>query len=125
MTSTAEKVFTKIEPVDFDQDAEKSGLEIEPAELDDYIERLLLAAAGAVQRVFAERRALRDRVEAQEKELKRLQAHVSLIHDSYRRLTSEFVTQFQLMEDAVDRFVQPFEQAVRHSQSEKDPLSER
>jgi len=117
--STAEKLFSQIEQVGFEGDAEKSGPEMGSAELDEYIERLLIGAAGAIQRLFAERRALRDRVKAQEKELTRLQAHISLIHDSYRRLTSEFVTQFQLMEDAVDDFVKPFEQAVRDSQSER------
>jgi hypothetical protein len=116
--STAEKLFSQIEQVGFEGDAEKSSPEMGSAELDEYIERLLIGAAGAIQRLFAERRALRDRVKAQEKELTRLQAHVSLIHDSYRRLTTEFVTQFQLMEDAVDDFVKPFEQAVRDSQSE-------
>jgi hypothetical protein len=126
MTSAAEKISTQSEQQpDLDPTVQDYGPEIAPAELDEYTERLVLAAAGAIQRAFRERRALRGRVEAQEKELTRLQAHVSLIHDSYRRLTSEFVTQFQLMEDTVQRFVEPFEQAVRDSQSEKESSSDR
>jgi hypothetical protein len=52
----------------------------------------------------AERDALKVRVEAQERELTRLQEHVALFHDSYRRLTSEFIAQSQLIDSAVSRF---------------------
>jgi hypothetical protein len=121
MSSTAEK-FTPIEFATWNQEAETAPDAIAAADTDQDVERLLLAASSAIQRLFGERRALRDRVGAQEKEITRLRAHVSLIHDSYRRLTSEFVTQFRLMEDAVDSFVEPFEQAARDSQSEKDPV---
>lgn len=69
------------------------------------IERLLLASAGAIQRLVAQRDALRARVEGQERELIRLRHHVTLFHDSYRRLTTEFVTQFQLIDSAVGNFV--------------------
>jgi hypothetical protein len=69
------------------------------------IERLLLASAGAIQRLVAQRDALRARVEGQERELIRLRHHVTLFHDSYRRLTTEFVTQFQLIDSAVASFV--------------------
>ncbi len=69
------------------------------------IERLLLDAAGALQRLVAERDALKVRVEAQERELNRLQQHVSLFHDAYRRLTSEFIAQSQVIDSAVSRFV--------------------
>jgi hypothetical protein len=69
------------------------------------VERLLLDAAGALQRLVAERDALKVRVEAQERELARLQEHVALFHDSYRRLTSEFIAQSQLIDSAVSRFV--------------------
>jgi hypothetical protein len=123
MTSTAEKI-TQIGFTNSDQDAETTSNEIKAADSDRDMERLLLAVSGAIQRLFGERRALRDRVEAQEKELRRLRAHVSLIHDSYRRLTSEFVTQFRLMEDTVDSFVQPFEQAARDNQCEKDSIAD-
>jgi hypothetical protein len=77
------------------------------------IERLLLDAAGALQRLVAERDALKSRVEAQERELNRLQKHVALFHDSYRRLTSEFITQSQLIDNAVSSFV-----GVRPAQNE-------
>ena len=69
------------------------------------IERLLLDAAGALQRLVAERDALRARVDAQERELNRLQEHIALFHDSYRRLTSEFIAQSQLIDSAVSNFV--------------------
>ena len=69
------------------------------------VERLLLDAAGALQRLVAERDTLKARVEAQERELNRLQQHVSLFHDAYRRLTSEFITQSQVIDSAVSRFV--------------------
>jgi hypothetical protein len=69
------------------------------------VERLLLDAAGALQRLVAERDALKARVETQERELTRLQEHIALFHDSYRRLTSEFIAQSQLIDGAVSRFV--------------------
>jgi hypothetical protein len=69
------------------------------------VELLLLAGANAIQRLISERNALRSRADAQERELTRLRHHVTLIHDSYRRLTSEYVTQFQLLESAVSNFV--------------------
>ena len=72
---------------------------------DQDIELLLLASAGAIQRIVAERNALRSRADAQERELTRLRRHVTLIPDSYRRLTTEFVTQFQLIDSAVSNFV--------------------
>jgi len=81
-----------------------------PAQIDQLdsvqdIERLLLASAGAIQRLVAERNALRSRVDVQERELTRLRHQTTLIHDSYRRLTTEFVTQFQLIDSAVSNFV--------------------
>ena len=69
------------------------------------VERLLLDAAGALQRLVAERDALRARVETQERELNRLQEHITLFHDSYRRLTNEFIAQSELIDSAVSRFV--------------------
>jgi hypothetical protein len=69
------------------------------------IELVLLASAGAIQRLVAERNALRSRADAQERELTRLRRHATLIPDSYRRLTTEFVTQFQLIDSAVSNFV--------------------
>jgi hypothetical protein len=69
------------------------------------VELMLLSGANAIQRLISERNALRSRADAQERELTRLRHHVTLIHDSYRRLTSEYVTQFQLLERAVGNFV--------------------
>jgi hypothetical protein len=72
---------------------------------DQDIELLLLASAGAIQRLVAERNALRSRADAQERELTRLRRHATLIPDSYRRLTTEFITQFQLIDSAVSNVV--------------------
>ena len=82
----------------------KSGAQMSQGPEQD-IELVLLASAGAIQRLIAERNTLRGRAEAQERELERLRRHVTLIHDSYRRLTTEFVTQFQLIDGAVSNFV--------------------
>lgn len=84
---------------------DQSGAETRQHGTDQDIELVLLASAGAIQRLIAERNTLRSRVEAQERDLTRLQRHVALIHDSYRRLTTEFVTQFQLIDSAVSNFV--------------------
>lgn len=84
---------------------DKSGAAMRQHGTDQDIELVLLASAGAIQRLIAERNTLRSRVEAQERDLTRLQRHVTLIHDSYRRLTAEFVTQFQLIDSAVSNFV--------------------
>ena len=74
---------------------------------DQDIELLLLAQAGAIQRLVVERNALRSRANAQERELTSLQRHVNLMQDSYRKLTTEFVTQFQIIDRAVSNFVEP------------------
>jgi hypothetical protein len=72
----------------------------------DQDERLALAAAGAIQRLMAERHALRRHAAAQERELTRLRRNFTLIRDSYRRLTSEFVTQLQHIDSAVGNVVE-------------------
>jgi hypothetical protein len=73
---------------------------------------LLLASANAIQRLVAERDALRSRVEILERELTGLRQQTTLVHDSYRTLTTEFVTQFQLIDRAVnDLFREPSESA--------------
>ena len=65
---------------------------------------LLLATAGAIQRLVAERNALRSRVATLERELH--QTH--LAHDCYRKITTEFIAQFQLIDRAVgDLFLAP------------------
>jgi len=72
------------------------------------VERMLLEAANAIQRLIAERDALRRRVDILETELARLREQTTLIHDSYRRLTTEFVTQLQLLDSGVsDLFREP------------------
>ncbi len=88
-----------------DEAAGQPGTEFGRQGSDQDIELVLLASAGAIQRLIAERNALRNRAEAQEQELTRLRRHVALIHDSYRRLTTEFVTQFQLIDNAVANFI--------------------
>lgn len=65
------------------------------------MERLLLSSAAAIQRLIAERDTLRAQVGVQERELGQLQRHVTLFHDSYRRLSSEFIAQFQRIDDAL------------------------
>jgi hypothetical protein len=67
-----------------------------PARIGEDIE-LLLASAGAIQRLVAERNELRSRVVTLERQLHQ----ITLVHDCYRRLTTEFVTQFQLVDSAV------------------------
>ena len=104
--------------------AGKSGAEFRQHGSEQDIELVLLASAGAIQRLIAERNTLRSRVEAQERELTRLQRHVTLIHDSYRRLTSEFVTQFQLIESAVSNFVRDPGKPNVTLAEEQDPASD-
>ena len=86
-------------------DAENPRAQIDQLD-SDQDERLALAAAAAINRLIAERNALRTRVASQEQELRRLRRHFTLIRDSYRRLTSEFVTQLQHIDNAVGNVVQ-------------------
>ena len=72
----------------------------------DQDERLALAAAAAIQRLVAERNALRSHAVAQARELTRLRNHFTLIRDCYRKLTAEFVTQLQHVDSAVSTVVQ-------------------
>jgi hypothetical protein len=67
---------------------------------------LLLASANAIQRLIAERKALRDQVTILEIELRSLRQQGMLIHGSYRTLTDEFVTQFKLIDSAVSNLFQ-------------------
>ena len=62
---------------------------------------LLLASAKAIQQLVAERQMLRDRVLTLEHELRSLRSQATLVTDSYRTLTDEFVTQFKLIDSAV------------------------
>lgn len=63
--------------------------------------RLFLEAAKAIRRLIGERDALRSRVGILECELTFLRQQTTLTQDSYRRLASEFVTQFQLIDSAI------------------------
>ena len=103
--------------------AEEPSTQIGQLDAERDIELVLLASAGAIQRLVAERNALRSRADAQERELTRLRRHVTLFHDSYRRLTTEFVTQFQLIDSAVSNFVgEPTEPAgTRLAEQEPAP----
>ena len=67
----------------------------------DQDERLALAAVEAIQRLVAERNALREHAASQKQELLSFQRHTMLIRDSYRRLTLEFVTQLQHIDRVV------------------------
>jgi predicted nuclease with TOPRIM domain len=72
------------------------------------VERLLLDAANAIQRLISERDTLRQRVDVLESELARLRERTSLVHDSYRRLATEFNTQLQLLDNGIsDLFREP------------------
>ena len=77
------------------------------------IERLALAASEAIQRLIAERHALRSHAGAQERELMRLRAtneelrrQITLICDSYMRLTTDFFTQVQHVDESIRKIVQ-------------------
>jgi hypothetical protein len=69
-------------------------------------EQLALAAAGAIQRLVAERNALRRHSDVQAQELTHLRRYLTLIRDSYRRLALEFVTQLQHIDSAASTVVQ-------------------
>jgi hypothetical protein len=106
MSDAAQKPNAQIGQLDSDQD-----------------ERLVLAAVAAIQRLVVERNAFRSQAAAQERELTRLRRHFAVIRDSYRRLTSEFVTQLQLLDSAVGSVVQePAGPAgsVTHSNEKRD-----
>ena len=87
----------------------------------DEDERLALAAATAIQRLIADRNAVRSHAAAQERELTRLRRHIALIRDSYRRLTSEFTTQLQHIDSVVSSAIhEPAEPAnLPHATQEK------
>ena len=70
------------------------------------VERMLLEAANAIQRLIAERDTLRHPVDALESELARLRERTTLIRDSYRRLATEFNTQLQLRDSGVNGLFQ-------------------
>jgi hypothetical protein len=65
------------------------------------VELLLIQIANAIQRFISERNALRSRVENLERELTRMREQTTLIHDGYKRLSTEFVTQLQFLDSEV------------------------
>ena len=65
------------------------------------VELLLVQIANAIQRFIGERNALRSRVEDLERELTRMRQQTTLIHDGYKRLSTEFVTQLQFLDSEV------------------------
>jgi hypothetical protein len=90
---------------------------------------LLLASTNAIQRLITERNELRSRVTSLESELSVLRQQAPLIHDGYRRLADEFVTQFKRMDSAVSNLLRrpAYQVAAEHSlerQSESRPDSE-
>jgi len=68
---------------------------------DEKTVQLALAAADAIQRLVADRKALRSRLSARDAELARLRQHVVLLRDNYRRLASELVSQLEIV-DRID-----------------------
>jgi hypothetical protein len=80
---------------------------------DQDIERLALAASEAIQRLIAERHALRSHAGAQERELMRLRAtndelrrQIILICDSYLTLTTDFFKQLQHVDQSIRKVIQ-------------------
>lgn len=106
-----------------DKAAGKSNAQTGQHDPEQDIELVLLASAGAIQRLIAERNALRTRAQTQESELTRLRRHAGLVHDSYRRLTTEFVTQFQLIENAVSNFVSEPDKPTVKLAEEQNPAA--
>ena len=73
---------------------------------------LLLASANAIQRLVAERDALCSRVAILEREVSLLR-HA---HNSYRTVTTEFVAQFKVIDQAVSKL---FAEADRSTEANK------
>ena len=71
------------------------------------VERLLLDAASAIQRLRSERDELQRRVDSLESEAASLRERTTLIEDSYRRLANEFVTQLQLLDSSARNLQDP------------------
>jgi hypothetical protein len=65
------------------------------------VELLLIQIANAIQRFISERNALRTQVENLERELTRMRQQTTLIHEGYKRLSTEFVTQLQFLDSEV------------------------
>ena len=73
---------------------------------------VLLASANAIQRLIDERNVLRSRVDSLERELARLGHQTRVIVNNYRRLATEYISQFQLIDSEVSNlFREPTESA--------------
>jgi hypothetical protein len=83
------------------------------------IVRLLLNSASAIQRLVDERDALHRRVDALERELTLLRHQSASILNSYRRLTTEFVTQFELIDSTVSKLFGGPTRSARVSRAEQ------
>ena len=77
---------------------EAPNTQADPLHSDDETAQLALTAVEAIQRLLAERTALRSLVNTQEREMRRLREHLNLIRSSYRRLANELVTQLELID---------------------------
>jgi hypothetical protein len=66
---------------------------------DNEAENLALAAAEAIKRLVPERKVLRDQLEVQARETKRLRDHVALLRDNYRKLANELIAQLKLVDN--------------------------
>jgi hypothetical protein len=86
--------------------AEKFTAPIGQPDVGQDFERLLVAAADTILRLVAERNALRSQAVAHEQELKLFRRQFALILDSYRTLTTEFVSQLQQVDAAATNVVQ-------------------
>lgn len=84
--------------------------------------RLALSAVAAIQRLIDERNKLRDQIAAQNHELSRLRHNLSVIRETYRRLTCEFVRQLQHIDSAIGDIRPP--DSARPAQSATHPSSE-
>jgi len=103
--------------------AEEADAPVHPPDSKEDIERLLLTSANAIQRLVSERNALRSRVEILERELTGLRQQTTLVHDSYRTLTTEFVTQFQLIDKAVKSLFREPSDSAEASPAEEGALA--
>jgi hypothetical protein len=97
-----------------------------PGQIDQFdpirdVERLLLEAANAIQRLISERDELRRRVDTLEREAANLRERTTLIQDSYRRLTNEVVTQLQLLDSSTGELFQEPARPGTFSHSKERP----
>jgi hypothetical protein len=99
-------------------EAERPGEKNEFDSMHD-VERLLLKASTAIQRLISERDGLRRNVETLESETASLRQRLVLVQDSYRRLATEFVTQLRLLDNGVGELIGEPAQPETFSESKK------